>query len=183
MANLRRQPSKEETTVKLRSVLFLAVMLLILAACAEEPPVPEALPTDYNYAAGELNFSVALNGVVIQVTDVEVYASDGNIAAGYVYVVPTVNVTNQNEIAVSNRNFTLVDEYLNEYESWQTNVAFGSALQTMPELVDQGESVSSNHVFIVPAASLQANLKLRWDSPLTLSRIDIALGDLTAVGQ
>jgi hypothetical protein len=114
---------------------------------------------------------------------VEVYASDGNIAAGYVYVVPTVNVTNQNEIAVSNRNFTLVDEYLNEYESWQTNVAFGSALQTMPELVDQGESVSSNHVFIVPAASLQANLKLRWDSPLTLSRIDIALGDLTAVGQ
>jgi hypothetical protein len=172
---------KEETTVKLRSVLFLAVILLSLAACAEEPPAPEALPSDYNYATGVLNFSVALSGVVIQVTDVEVYASDGNIAAGYVYVVPTVNVTNQNETAVSNRDFTLVDEYLNEYESWQTNVAFGSALEEMPESVQQGETVSSNHVFIVPAAALQASLKLRWDSPRTLSRIDVALGDLSAV--
>lgn len=169
--------------MKLRSALFLAVMLLILAACAKEPPAPEALPTDYNYAAGELNFSVALSGVVVQVTDVEVYASDGNIASGYVYVVPTVNVTNQNEAAVSSRDFTLVDEYLNEYESWQTNVAFGSALQAMPESVKQGETVSSNHVFIVPAASLQANLKLRWDSPLTLSRIDVSLGNLSTVEQ
>ena len=168
--------------MKLRSVLFLAVMLLILTACAqEEQPAPEALPTDYNYAAGELNFSVALSGVVIQVTDVEVYASDGNIASGYVYVVPTVNVTNQNETAVSNRDFTLVDEYLNEYESWQTNVAFGSALQLMPDTVAQGETVSANHVFIVPAAALQANLKMRWDSNLTLSRIDVALGNLSAV--
>ena len=126
---------------------------------------------------------MALSGVVIQVTDVQVYASDGNIAAGYVYVVPTVNVTNQNETAVSSRDFTLVDEYLNEYESWQTNVAFGSALKTMPEEVKQGETVSSNHVFIVPAASLQANLKLRWDSPTALSRIDVALGNLSTVGQ
>jgi len=169
--------------VKLRSVLFLAVTLLFAVACAKEPPAPEALPTDYNYAAGELNFSVALSGVVVQVTGVEVYASDGNIASGYVYVVPTVNVTNQNETAVSNRDFTLVDEYLNEYESWQTNVAFGSALKTMPEEVKQGETVSSNHVFIVPAAALQANLKLRWDSSVTLSRIDVALGNLSAVGQ
>jgi len=169
--------------VKLRSVLFLAVMLLTVVACAKQPSAPEALPTNYNYAAGELNFSVALSGVVIQVTDVEVYASDGNIASGYVYVVPTVNVTNQNETAVSSRDFTLVDEYLNQYESWQTNVAFGSALKTMPESVGQGETVSSNHVFIVPAASLNANLKLRWDSPLALSRIDVALGDLATVGQ
>ncbi len=169
--------------MKLRSVLFLAVMLLTLAACAEEPPAPEALPTDYNYATGVLNSSVVLGGVVIQVTDVEVYASDGNIASGYVYVVPTVNVTNQNESPVSNRDFTLVDEYLNEYESWQTNVAFASALEAMPELVQRGETVSSNHVFIVPAAALQANLKLRWDSHLTLSRIDVALGDLSAAGQ
>ncbi len=169
--------------MKLRSVLFLAMMLLTLAACAEEPPAPEALPTDYNYASGVLNSSVALGGVVIQITDVQVYASDGNIAAGYVYVVPTVNVTNQNETAVSSRDFTLVDEYLNEYESWQTNVAFGSALNAMPDAVAQGENASSNHVFIVPAASLQANLKLRWDSPVTLSRIDVALGDLSTVGQ
>lgn len=169
--------------MKLRSMLFLAVILLTLAACAEEPPAPEALPTDYNYATGVLNSSVVLGGVVVQVTDVEVYASDGNIASGYVYVVPTVNVTNQNETAVSNRDFTLVDEYLNEYESWQTNVAFASALKAMPELVQQGETVSSNHVFIVPAAALQANLKLRWDSHLTLSRIDVALGDLSTAGQ
>lgn len=169
--------------MKLRSVLFLAVMLLSVAACAEAQPTPEALPTDYNYAAGELNFSVALSGVVIQVTDVEVYASDGNIASGYVYVVPSVNVTNQNETPVSSRDFTLVDEYLNEYESWQTNVAFGSALQAMPDFIEQGNTMSSNHVFIVPAASLQANLKLRWDSPLTLSRIDVALGDLAMAGQ
>lgn len=169
--------------MKLRSVLFLAMMLLTLVACSQETTVPEALPTDYNYAAGELSFSVALSGVVVQVTDVEVYASDGNIASGYVYVVPTVNVTNQNETAVSSRDFTLVDEYLNEYESWQTNVAFGSALEAMPEEIKQGETVSSNHVFIVPAASLQANLKLRWDSPVTLSRIDVALGNLSSVGQ
>lgn len=169
--------------MKLRSVLFFAVMLLTLAACAEAPPAPEALPTDYNYAAGELTFSVALSGVVIQVTDVQVYASDGNIASGYVYVVPTVTVTNQNETAVSSRDFTLVDEYLNEYESWQTNVAFGAALQTMPENVERGQSATANHVFIVPAASLQANLKLRWDSPVTLSRIDVALGQLGTAGQ
>ena len=167
--------------MKLRSVLFLAMVLLTLTACAqEEVPAPEALPTDYNYAAGELNFSVALGGVVIQVTDVQVYASDGNIAAGYVYVVPTVNVTNQNETAVSNRDFTLVDEYLNEYESWQTNVAFGSALQTMPDSIGQGQAATANHVYIVPAAALQANLKLRWDSHITLSRIDVALGNLGA---
>lgn len=158
-------------------------MTLILAACAREEPVPAGLPTDYNYAAGELNFSVALSGVVIQVTDVQVYASDGNIAAGYVYVVPTVNVTNQNETAVSSRDFTLVDEYLNEYESWQTNVAFGASLLTMPDVIEQSETVSANHVFIVPAASLQANLKLRWDSPLTLSRIDVSLGNLGVAGQ
>ncbi|MCA9945159.1 MAG: hypothetical protein H6656_05110 [Ardenticatenaceae bacterium] len=169
--------------MKLRSVLFFAAMLLMLTACREAQVVPEALPGDYNYAAGELNFSVALSGVVIQVTDVAVYVSDGNIADGFVYVVPTINVTNQNETAVSSRHFTLVDEYLNEYESWQTNVSFGSALTTMPENIVQGESVSSNHVFIVPAAALQANLKLRWDSPLTLSRIDVALGNLSAVGQ
>lgn len=169
--------------MKLRSVLFLAIALLFLAACGEAQPVPEALPTDYNYAAGELNFSVALSGVVIQVTDVEVYASDGNIASGYVYVVPTVNVTNQNETAVSSRDFSLVDEYLNEYESWQTNVAFGSALKTMPDAIGQGDNTSANHVFIVPAAALQANLKLRWDSPITLSRIDVSLGDLSTVGQ
>lgn len=169
--------------MKQRSVLFLAVMLLILAACAKAQPGPDALPTDYNYAAGEIHFSVALSGVVIQVTDVQVYASDGNIAAGYVYVVPTVDVTNQNETAVSNRDFTLVDEYLNEYESWQTNVAFGSALKTMPESIEQGKTATANHVFIVPAAALQANLKLRWDSPVTLSRIDVALGNLSSVGQ
>ena len=169
--------------MKVRSVLFFAAMLLFLAACRREEPMLEALPGDYNYAAGELNFSVALSGVVIQVTDVQVFASDGNIASGYVYVVPTVNVTNQNETAVSSRDFTLVDEYLNEYESWQTNVAFGSRLLTMPESIGQGETASANHVFIVPAASLQANLKLRWDSPLTLSRIDVALGNLGTVGQ
>jgi hypothetical protein len=164
-------------------MLFLAMALLVLTACTKAAPALEALPTDYNYAAGELNFSVALSGVVIQVTDVQVYASDGNIAAGYVYVVPTVNVTNQNETAVSSRDFSLVDEYLNEYESWQTNVAFGAALKTMPENIEQGQAASSNHVFIVPAAALQANLKLRWDSPITLSRIDVALGNLSAVGQ
>jgi hypothetical protein len=158
-------------------------MLLTLAACNEAPPVPEALPTDYNYAAGELNFSVALGGVVIQVTDVEVYASDGNIAAGYVYVVPTVSVTNQNDTAVSNRDFTLVDEYLNEYESWQTNVGFGAALQTMPEEITRGQNATANHVFIVPASALQANLKLRWDSHITLSRIDVSLGDLGSAAQ
>jgi hypothetical protein len=170
--------------VKLRSVLFLAMILLTLAACSEEPPSRlEVLPTDYNYAAGELNFSVALNGVVVQVTDVQVYASDGNIASGFVYVVPTVNVTNQNETAVSSRHFSLVDEYLNEYQSWQTNVAFGAALNTMPESIQRGETVSANHVFIVPSAALQANLKLRWDSPLVLSRIDVSLGNLGMAGQ
>jgi hypothetical protein len=92
-------------------------------------------------------------------------------------------VTNQNETAVSSRHFTLVDEYLNEYESWQTNVAFGSALKTMPETIEQGQTTSANHVFIVPAAALQANLKLRWDSPLALSRIDVALGNLSSTGQ
>ncbi len=169
--------------MKLRSVLIFAGLAMMLAACAQPEPAPQALPTDYNYAAGELNFSVALSGVVVQVTDVEVYASDGNIASGFVYVVPTVSVTNQNETAVSSRDFSLVDEYLNEYESWQTNVAFGAALQTMPELTAQGQSVSANHVFIVPAAALQANLKLRWDSPVTLSRIDVSLGNLSAVSQ
>ena len=169
--------------MKLRSVLIFAVLTIILTACAQEEPLVEALPTDYNYAAGELNFSVALGGVVVQVTEVEVFASDGNIASGFVYVVPTVSVTNQSETAVSNRDFTLVDEYLNEYESWQTNVAFGSALQTMPEEIGLGKNASANHVFIVPAAALQANLKMRWDSPVTLSRIDVSLGDLTASGQ
>ena len=169
--------------MKVRSMLFFAVITLLLIGCSAAQSTSDTLPTDYNYAAGELNFSVALSGVVIQVTDVQVYASDGNIASGYVYVVPTVQVTNQSETAVSSQDFTLVDEYLNEYESWQTNVAFGSQLLTMPEAIERGQTVSANHVFIVPAASLQANLKLRWDSPVTFSRIDVSLGNLSTVGQ
>jgi hypothetical protein len=167
--------------VRLSRLLFILLMSVALVGCGlRRETATSSLPSgDYtNYAAGELQFPVALNGVVVQVNSVRVRPWDSSIAPGYVYIITTLNVTNQSENVVSATDFALVDEYLNVYESWQTNVSFGRDLDTMPEVVERGESVSSHHVFIVPQSTLQANLKMRWESGTHESRIDVSLGDL-----
>ena len=93
-----------------------AVFSVALIACqGEDPGLESELQVgDFDYAAGNRSFQVALNGVILQVNDVQVLAGDANIADGFVYVVPRINVTNQSDIQVTATEFSLVDEYLNQ---------------------------------------------------------------------
>jgi len=161
-------------------VLFILIGLVVLPACrgGEQADNGELQVGDFDYAAGNRDFQVALNGVVLQVNDVEVLAGDVDIGSGYLYVVPRINVTNNGENPVGATEFSLVDEYLNQYQSWQTSVSFAETLAGMPAVINRGEAVAGDHVFIVPAAALQANLKVRWESSDYRSRIEISLGNL-----
>lgn len=161
-------------------VLFGSLLWTSLGACSQEDPAiqNEMQVGDFDYAAGNRSFQVALNGVVLQINQVDVLPGDTNVAAGYVYVVPRINVTNQSETPVTATEFMLVDEYLNQYKSWQTNVSFYENLTPMPAAIVNGDALAGDHVFIVPAAALQSNLKVRWESSNHQSRIEISLGNL-----
>ena len=74
--------------------------------------------------------------------------------------------------------FSMRDQYLNQYQSWQTNVSFASSLQAMPEFVGTNQSTTGQQVFIVPEAALKANMLVRWQSIPHESRIDISVGEL-----
>ena len=72
----------------------------------------------------------------------------------------------------------MLDEYLNEYYSWQTDVPFADSLQAMPEFINPNEATTGQQVFIVPSATLNANMKVRWQSIPHLSRIDVSVGPI-----
>jgi hypothetical protein len=169
--------------LKLRFLLALATLtLFVLVGCGgDDAAIPvEMQMGDFDFAAGNRNFQVALNGVILQINEVQVIAGDDAVVPGYVYVVPRILVTNQSDQLVAATEFMLVDEYLNLYESWQTNVSFGESLSAMPAVIRRGEATAGDHVFIVPASALRANLKMRWESSNHQSRIEITLGDLAA---
>lgn len=162
-----------------KSFLILFVALFAFVACQPSEPInPDALPANYDYAAGAYPNPVTLNGVNVRVDQARVVPPDTSLASGYLYVVVTINVTNQSSQSVSATEFRLIDEYLNLYESWQTSVPFGQELTPMPEAIGPNQSASGDQVFIVPAPALQANLRLRWQSGVHESRIDLSLGPL-----
>lgn len=159
-------------------IVLLAVLLGFAACGSQEPANPDMLPAEFDYAAGNYPYSVTLNQVTVQVESTQVIPSDGNLKPGYVYVVVTARVTNQSEDVVNSSEFRLIDEYLNWYESWQTNVSFGHELTALPIMISNGESVVGDQVFITPESTLAAGLNFRWQSAELQSRIDIALGSL-----
>jgi hypothetical protein len=172
---------KEDQSVKTKSLIALIAFTFILIACTPNNTnlTEDFPPENFGYAAGEKNFPVSVNGVVVQVTDIQVYAGDENIIEGYVYVVPTISVTNRSKEPVLSTQFSMLDQYINEYQSWQTNVSFASSLQAMPEYINTNEVTTGQQVFIVPAATLNANMLVRWQSIIHESRIDISVGELT----
>ncbi len=167
-----------------RSTLFIFLTFLIMfVACQPREEVnPDKLPANYDYAAGDASKSVTLKGVTIQVD--EVSTRPGNISAedplkpGYVYVVVKMTITNQSQKSVLATEFRLIDEYLNLYESWQTSAPFSRDLTALPAEIGAGQSATGEQVFIVPQPALSANLRLRWQSGVHESRIDLSLGQL-----
>lgn len=166
--------------MKIKSILTIMSLALFLSACnpANDELTAEFPPENFGFAAGEMNFPVSVNGVVIQVTEVQIFARDENITEGYVYVVPTINVTNRSDEPVLSTQFSMRDQYLNQYQSWQTNVSFADSLQAMPDFVGTNQSAMGQQVFIVPEAALKANMLVRWQSLPHESRIDISVGEL-----
>ncbi|MCP4362892.1 MAG: hypothetical protein GY796_33220 [Chloroflexi bacterium] len=163
------------------SIFTLIVALFIFAACQSGDPYnPDVLPANYDYAAGATPHSVILNGVTIKVENAHIVPGDANLIAGYVYVIMTIEVFNQSDKSVSATEFRLIDRYLNVYESWQTNGPANQSLTPMPKVIGPGQTTQGEHVFILPTPVLQADLRLRWESPVHESRIDLSLGPLSS---
>ncbi|HRQ37471.1 MAG TPA: DUF4352 domain-containing protein [Chloroflexota bacterium] len=167
-----------------RSTLFIFFALLFwFVACQPQEEVnPDKLPANYDYAAGDASKSVTLKGVTIQVDETSTRPGneppDQALKPGYVYVVVKMTITNQSQKSVLATEFRLIDEYLNLYESWQTSAPFSRELTALPAEIGPGQSATGEQVFIVPQAALSANLRLRWQSGVQESRIDLSLGQL-----
>lgn len=166
--------------MKFQPVLLLLLAVGLIACRGETPDIVQegAKPDHFDYASGGLQFSVLLNDVGIQVDDVQVRPADADGVAGYVYVVLSVSLVNESQNPIVPGNFVLVDELANRYTSWQTNVPFAGELQALPLALDTGQTARGHQVFIVPTSALSANLRLRWESNLHESRIEIYLGQL-----
>ncbi len=166
--------------MKIKSLLILSILTLLITACTNDSSelMQEFPPEGFSYAAGELSFPVSVNGVIVQVTDVQIFAGDEHVTSGYVYVVPTINITNRSNETVESDQFLMLDEYQNEYLSWQTNVSFADSLQAMPEFINPNEATTGQQVFIVPSPALNAHMKVRWQSIPHESRIDVSVGPL-----
>ncbi len=162
--------------------IFLAILFLFVACQPEEEVDPDTLPANYDYAAGDASESVTLNGVTIQVDETSTRSgnepADQPLKPGYVYVVVKMTITNQSQKPVLATDFRLIDEYLNLYESWQTSAPFANELTPLPAEIAPGQSATGDQVFIVPQAALSASLRLRWQSSVHESRIDLSLGQL-----
>lgn len=168
-----------------RSTLFIFFALLFwFVACQPDEEVnPDTLPANFDYAAGDASRSVTLKGVTIQVDEASTRpgsepADQALKNPGYVYVVVKMTITNQSQKSVLATEFRLIDEYLNLYESWQTSAPFSRDLTALPAEIGPGQSATGEQVFIVPDPALNASLRLRWQSGVHESRIDLSLGQL-----
>lgn len=167
-----------------RSTLFIFFALLFwFVACQPDEEVnPDTLPANFDYAAGDASRSVTLKGVTIQVDEASTrpgnVPEDDQLLTDYVYVVVKMTITNQSQQSVLATEFRLIDEYLNLYESWQTSAPFANELTPLPAEIGPGQSATGEQVFIVPDPALSASLRLRWQSGVHESRIDLSLGQL-----
>ena len=96
----------------------------------------------------------------------------------YVHVILRLTVTNESESVVVPPGMTLVDDHHNNYASWQEPLPYENEINRIPLGVDSGEKATGHLIYIVPAAATQDNLRLRWESELHQSLIDVFLGDL-----
>lgn len=163
-----------------RERVFIFIFILwLLAACQNDVPLdPDMLPANYDYAGGAYPNPVTLKGVTLRIEEARVMSADPGLKPGYVYVVVRMDLVNQSGQTVNAAEFSLIDEYLNLYKSWQTSVPFSQELTAMPATIGPNQVAEGEQVFLVPAAALQANLRLRWESAVMQSRIDLALNPL-----
>ena len=164
-------------------IIILAVIMFVLAGCRknEEPTEEElsgAIPETYNYASGSLGYPVLLNGVGIEVQQAGLPAVQEDANPDYVHVLLELSVTNESDSVVVPPGMTMVDDHNNIYVSWQEEVPYESSLTRMPLSVNEGEGPTGHLVYILPKAATQDNLRLRWESELHQSRIDVFLGSI-----
>jgi hypothetical protein len=185
ISTLGKHPSssKLEGTVKYpKFIIILVVILLVVAGCRGDEPAEEdvngSVPREYNYASGFLKYPVLLNSVGIEVQTVGLPAMQEDANNDYVQVLLQLTVTNESESVVVPPGMMLVDDHNNIYVSWQEPLPYEDQLTRMPLSVDTGESATGNLIYIIPIAATQDNLRLRWESDLHKSRIDVFLGPI-----
>ncbi len=162
-------------------IVILLILSFALAACrrSEEPSDEElsgAIPQEYNYASGSLGYPVLLNRVGIEVATAGLPAVQEDSNPGYVHVALDLTVTNESEFVVVPPGMTLVDDHNNIYVSWQDELPY--EITKMPLSVDSGKGATGHLVYIIPKAAIEDNLRLRWESDIHQSRIDVFLGSI-----
>lgn len=166
-------------------IIILVILVFSLAACRSnsEPTEEElsgAVPQEYNYASGSLGYPVLLNGVGIEVQKAGLPAVQEDANPNYVHVLLELSVTNESNSVVVPPGMTLVDDHNNIYVPWQEELPYESQITRMPLSVNPGEGPSGHLAYIIPRSATQDNLRLRWESDLHQSRIDVFLG---AIGE
>lgn len=162
-----------------RFTIIIFSLFLVLTACQGNQP-EESGGQQTNYAAGSLGYPVLLNGVGIQVDQAGILAVQDLVNIDYVHVVLYLTVSNQSEFDVVPPTMMLVDGHGNMYPAWQTVLPYEDQIVRLPLSVPTGESGIGNLVFIVPKTAVSDDLRLRWESTVHQSRMDIYLG---AIGQ
>lgn len=100
--------------------------------------------------------------------------TEPSLSDGYVNVIVKIEVENQGRDTVP-KNFVLIDEWSNEYQSWDTIPVDG--LSALPFFIERDQVVSGAEVFIVPEAALDGNLRLIWLVERYNERIDVQLSE------
>ena len=164
-------------------IIILVVFMFALAACrkSDEPKEEElsgAIPQEYNYASGSLGYPVLLNGVGIEVKQAGLPAVQEDSNPNYIHVILELSTTNESGSVVVPPGMTMVDDHNNIYVSWQEELPYESQITRMPLSVNPGEGATGHLVYIVPRDATQDNLRLRWESELHQSRIDVFLGSI-----
>ena len=157
-----------------------AVLVLLTGCGLRNQSVEEELnpPTpDYDYAQGLIGYPILLQGVGMQVDNVQVISGEADGRAGFAYVVLTISTINETRNPIVPANVKLIDQFDNEYGSRQDgDMSFADQLVGMPLTINEQQSATGNQVFIVPISALGSGLKMRWESVVHQSRIDIDLG-------
>ena len=161
-------------------IIILIIILSALTACKNEDETAEAgeMPTTYNYASGSMGYPVLLNGIGIELLQAGIVAENSSDNPNYVNIILALTVTNESDYVAVPPAMTLVDDHNNIYVSQQEPLPYEEQLTRMPLSVTEGEGFTGNLVFIVPAAAVQDNLRLRWQSETLKARIDVFLGPL-----
>jgi len=161
-----------------RFIILFFSAILVLTACrrAQDSSGNESQQT--NYAAGSINYPLLLNGVGLQVDQAGFLAEQDALNADYAHIILSLAVTNQSEYDVVPPTMTLVDAHGNIYPAWQSALPYEDQINRLPLTVPTGESGIGNLIFIIPKSALQDNLRLRWESTIHQSRIDVFLGTI-----